>query len=119
VAGCAALFALFPLIHLTVGLFLIHAPRPAHGEPPPAFIGWLFVVLGAAFFLLGQSLAACVFAAGRFIQSRTRYWFVFVLACLQCGFFPFGTALGVFTIIVLSRPAVKRMFGLTVNDPTG
>jgi len=26
--------------------------------------------------------------------------------------FPFGTILGVFTIIVLSRPTVKRSFGM-------
>jgi hypothetical protein len=26
--------------------------------------------------------------------------------------FPFGTILGIFTIIVLSRPTVKRLFGV-------
>ena len=67
-------------------------------------------------FLLGESFAACVGAAGRCIRSRTCYWFVFVMACLQCGFFPFGTVLGVFTIVVLSRPSVKEMFGLSASE---
>jgi hypothetical protein len=116
VGGVTALFALFPLIHFTVGWFILHAPPPKQGEPPPAFVGWLFMVCGAAFFMLGESFAACVVAAGRFITQRRRYWFVFVMACLQCAFFPFGTVLGVFTIVVLSRPSVKQMFGLTVSE---
>jgi hypothetical protein len=106
VAGLTALFALFPLIHFAVGWFLLHAPPPKQGEAPPAFVGYIFMGFGAA----------CVFAAGRCIHSRTRYWFVFVMACFQCAFFPFGTVLGVFTIVVLSRPSVKQMFGLAVNE---
>ncbi len=116
VAGLTALIALFPLIHFAVGWFLIHAPPPSQGEPPPAFVGWIFMGFGAGFFLLGESFAACVVAAGRCIRSRTRYWFVFVMACLQCGFFPFGTVLGVFTIVVLSKPSVKQMFGLPISE---
>ena len=112
VAGVTALIALFPLIHFTVGWFLVHAPPPKHGEPPPAIIGYIFMALGAGFFLLGQSFAICIFAAGRCICSRRHYWFIFIMACFECAFFPFGTVLGVFTIVVLSRPAVKEMFGI-------
>lgn len=36
--------------------------------------------------------------------------FVFVMACVQCANVPFGTALGVFTILVLQRPSVKALF---------
>ena len=115
VAGFTALFALLPLIHFALGWFLIHAPPPKQGEPPPEFVGWIFMGFGASFFLLGESFAACVVAAGRCIHSRTHYWFVFVTACLQCGFFPFGTVLGVLTIVVLSRSSVKEMFGLSAK----
>ena len=117
VAVVGALVALFPLIHFAIGWFLLHAPPPKNGgELPPAFVGYLFMALGAGFFLLGQTFAVCIFAAGRCIFLRTRYWFVFVMACFECAFFPFGTALGVFTIVVLSRPAVKQMFGLPATD---
>ena len=74
------------------------------------------MILGAMLFLLGESFAACVIAAARFIRSRRRYWFIFAIACFQCAFFPFGTALGVFTIVVLSRPSVKQIFGLGVSE---
>jgi hypothetical protein len=36
--------------------------------------------------------------------------FVFVVACCECLFMPFGTILGVFTIILLSRESVKSAF---------
>jgi hypothetical protein len=32
------------------------------------------------------------------------------VAALCCAFFPFGTVLGVFTILVLVRPSVKALF---------
>jgi len=115
-----ALFALFPLIHFSVGLFLVLAPphstQQQGGGPPSAIIGWFFMIIGGMFFLLGESFAACVIAAARFIRSRRRYWFIFVVACLQCAFFPFGTALGVFTIVLLSRPSVKQLFGVGESE---
>jgi hypothetical protein len=116
VAALTALFALFPLMYFAIGWFFLHAPPPKQGEPPPAFVGYLFMGIGAVLFLLGQSFAACVFAAGRCNRSRKYYWFVFIMVCFQCAFFPFGTVLGVFTIVVLSRPAVKQMFGIGVRD---
>jgi len=118
VAAIAALLALLPLLYLVVGWFVLHAPPPKQGEPPPAIVGWVFVGFGLAAFLIGQFFAACVFAAGRCIRSRKAYWFVFVIACLQCGFFPFGTALGVFTIVVLSRRSIKEMFGVIAHEQT-
>jgi hypothetical protein len=32
------------------------------------------------------------------------------VAALSCAFMPFGTVLGVFTIVVLVRPSVKQLF---------
>ena len=53
--------------------------------------------------------------AGRFLAQRAYYTFCFVVAALECVFVPFGTVLGVFTIVVLQRPAVKEMFGMTIR----
>ena len=54
--------------------------------------------------------AVLVALAGSFI-ARTRHWtFCIVVAAVSCAFFPFGTVLGVFTIIVLSKPDVKAAF---------
>lgn len=115
VGGLAALFSFFALLYAGFGGFMLYAsahPQMQRGEPPPAFLGWIFIGLGCFFFLVGETLATCIMLAGRFIARHRRYWFVFVTACVQCLFFPFGIILGVFTIIVLSRTSVKQLFGV-------
>ena len=43
-----------------------------------------------------------------------------VMAGIECLFMPFGTVLGVFTIIVLMRESVKEMFKVNeVIESTG
>ena len=109
VGGLTAFLACFPLIHLTIGLVMVFGGFSSN-QAPPAFVGWLFIILGGGFFLVGQSLAICIIIAGRFLAQRRRYPFVFVVACCECLFMPFGTVLGVFTIVVLSRESVKSAF---------
>ena len=109
VGGLTACLACFPLIHLTIGLVMVFGGFSSN-QAPPAFVGWLFIILGGGFFLVGQSLAICIIIAGRFLAQRRRYPFVFVVACCECLFMPFGTVLGVFTIVVLSRESVKSAF---------
>jgi ABC-type branched-subunit amino acid transport system permease subunit len=115
VGGLAALFSFFPLIYAAFGGFMLYAsahPHMQQGEPPPPFLGWIFISIGCFLFLIGETLATCIILAGRFIARRRHYWFAFVTACVQCLFFPFGIILGVFTIIVLSRSSVKQLFGV-------
>jgi hypothetical protein len=109
VGGLAAFFACFPLIHLTMGVVMVCGGFSGN-QAPPAILGWLFIILGGGFFLAGQSLAICIIIAGRFLAQRRRYLFVFVIACCECLFMPFGTVLGVFTIVLLSRESVKAAF---------
>jgi len=117
VAGLATLFSFFPLLYTTIGTIFIFAAR--HGTPkpgeelPPEFLGWIFVVVGALLFLLGIAMAICIFIAGRCLSRRRCYSFALVMACIECLFIPFGTILGVFTIIALSRESVKELFAAT------
>ena len=118
VAGLAALFSFFPLLYSAMGGFMLYAahhPGPHNQEPPPAIVGWIFIVFGALFFLAGLAMAICILIAGRSLARQRRYWFAFVVACVECVFIPFGTILGVFTIIVLSRESVKALFSIPVE----
>jgi hypothetical protein len=117
VSGLAALFALFPIFHLVIGLVLIFAPDKfgGKGEQPPAFFGWFFVIFASAFICFGLTFAGFVLATGRFMAQRRHYMFCFVMACIECVFMPFGTVLGVFTIITLYREPVKQLF--KINSP--
>jgi hypothetical protein len=114
VAGLAALFSFFPLLYTTVGAIFIFAARHGTAKPgedlPPEFLGWIFAVLGSLLFLTGIAMAICILIAGRSLALRKRYSFVLVMACIECVFIPFGTILGVFTIVVLSRESVRGLF---------
>lgn len=111
-AAITALFACFPLIHFSIGLALLLTPSDlVGGEPfPQRWVGVIFALIGGAAVLFGWAVAALIFIAGRSLAARKRYIFCFVVAGLCCAGFPLGTVLGVFTILVLTRPTVKAMF---------
>ena len=113
-AGIIAFCSLLPILHLAIGIIIITAPESfpmeSPEELPPQVFGYLFAFFGATFFILGEALAIANILSGRFLKLRKRYWFSFVIACINCLYMPFGTILGVFTIIVLSRESVKELY---------
>lgn len=108
VGGLGMLFALFPLIHVGIGIGILSGAVEADAPP---YVGWLFLLLGVTFVILGEALAVCLILTGRKLKHRTNYTFCFVVACIACVNVPIGTILGIFTIIVLGRPTVKAAFG--------
>ena len=117
VAGLAALFSFFPLLYTTVGAVFIFAARHGTAKPgedlPPEFLGWIFAVVGLLLFLLGIAMTICILLAGRCLARNQHYTFALVMACIECLFIPFGTILGIFTIIALLREPVKGLFAVT------
>src|SRR4029077_18396969 len=114
VAGFGALLSFFLLLFITGGALFIFCARGGNretgGDFSPVFLGWIFAVLGTLLFLIGIAMAICILIAGRSIALCKRYSFVLVMACIECLFIPFGTILGVFTIVVLSRESVRGLF---------
>jgi hypothetical protein len=112
-AGLTAFGACFGGIYAVVGGGLLIAAATQNGgqDAPPAWVGALVFGLGAIIFLLVVAISLLNFFTGRFLARRQRYTFCFVVAVLTCLSFPLGTALGIFTIIVLQRPSVKAKFG--------
>ena len=114
VAGLTALFSLLPLFHLLLGWTMIARGLDSEGQRDPfaPVIGWLFVFFASGAIVLGLAFAACLAIAGRNLVRRRGYTFCLVVAAISCLFVPFGTVLGVFTLVVLLRPSVKALFGL-------
>ena len=112
VGGLAALFSFFPVMYVVMGILFICAPGSleSEGEAPPLVVGWVFIIIGAGLMVFGWAFAFCVILAGRYLARQVRYMFCMVIGAIECIFMPFGTVLGVFTIIVLARPSVKKMF---------
>jgi hypothetical protein len=117
-AGILAVFSFFPIIHLMIGIAIVTGAfdELENGTPPPAFFGWMFTIIPGAFILCGFSMAICVAIAGRRLKCNRSYMYCLVIAGIECVFMPFGTVLGVFTIIVLMRPTVKGLFGVDQID---
>ena len=110
VAGIAFCFSMFPMIHVTVGAAMLAGAFKNANDAPPRFVGCLFMGLGGMFVLMGVTFAVCIFLAGRFLQQRRHYTYCLVVAGISTFFTPFGTVLGIFTIMVLIKPEVKAQF---------
>ena len=82
----------------------------APGAPPDGVMKVFAVVLGLVI-LAGWTFGGLTIYAGRCIKRRAHRSFTFVIAALNLMFMPFGTVLGVFTLMVLSRANVKRLYG--------
>ena len=106
VGGLAACFACIPFLHFCIGMAMLSGAI----DDAPAFAGLMFVVMSIVAITVGWVFAVCLIVAGKSLARRKRYMFCLVMAAISCMFMPFGTVLGIFTIIVLMRPAVKELF---------
>lgn len=80
------------------------------GGPPPAellaIFKWFYLFFGVVIVMSG----VLELISARMIQKRRGRMFSLVIAGVNCLQFPFGTALGVFTFVVLLRPSVQRLY---------
>ncbi|MBI5532852.1 MAG: hypothetical protein HY898_09070 [Deltaproteobacteria bacterium] len=109
--GGLLLFAgAFFLIYVVIGVAMI-ADRHSSPEPNALLAGGiLFLAIGALVMLFAAAKGTLTIYAGVCLASRRRPTLCMVAAALSCLNFPLGTALGVFSLIVLSRPTVKAAF---------
>ncbi|HSO24283.1 MAG TPA: hypothetical protein VLT81_15355 [Chondromyces sp.] len=108
-AGMAALVACIPFIHFFMGLAMALGAFD-EGDPATRPVGLGIMAFAALFIAAGWTLAALMALAGRSLAQRKRYTFCLVMGGVECLFMPVGTVLGVFTIIVLVRDSVKKLF---------
>jgi hypothetical protein len=120
VAGLTSLMGLFPVLHLMVGLGLLFAPETMFSEGtshtefpfPIRLFGLFFAALPAIMIVAAQAFAVTIAVAGRRLRAHSHYTYCQVMAAVACVFMPFGTVLGIFTLLVLARPSVKTLFGI-------
>jgi hypothetical protein len=111
VAALAALVSLFPLLHLVVGIGMITgALGNTQDQGVLLLFGCFFVVFAGLFIVCGLTFAICLAIAGRRLREFRHHTYCLVMASLACMFIPFGTVLGVFTIILLVKPSIRAQF---------
>ncbi|MBK8432433.1 MAG: hypothetical protein IPL28_14565 [Chloroflexi bacterium] len=120
VAGLGALMGCFPILHLTIGLsFLFGDPIPeSPDEPfPMRLFGLMFTLIPLLIMLSFWGYSILTAMSGYYIQQRQRRTFSIVMAAINCAFFPFGTVLGVFTILLLNKPEATELYQLAEGQP--
>jgi energy-converting hydrogenase Eha subunit C len=107
--GITALFSCFPILHIILGLAMLTGGLDGE-DAPPAFFAWFFIVFPAIMILCGWTLSVLMVITGVKIKKRAAYTFCLVIAAIECIFMPFGTVLGVLTLIVLTKEPVRKLF---------
>ncbi len=118
--GLTAFFSLLPIFHLLMGLAMLSGKFPmapaaaVKGQPPPEemlrIMGGMFVAIASVMICAGLTFAVLTFFSARFLSRRRNRTFSLIVAGLNCLLIPFGTVLGVFTLLVLSRPSVAALY---------
>lgn len=116
-AGICAIAGLFPILHVVFGFIAIVASLAGNTPEPEArgmgvLVGVLFIMIGTAIIITFWVIAFCLYLSGSYLKAHTNHMFCMVMSVIMCISFPLGTTLGVFSIIVLVRPSVKRLFGV-------
>ena len=100
-AGLQCLGGLFAALYVGMGILLLNQNQQA---------GWFVIGIGSLLSLLVFAFAVLSYLAAKWLGEGKNWTFCLVAAALHCVGFPLGTALGVFTILVLNRPGVKAWF---------
>jgi hypothetical protein len=112
-AGLYFLGGFLPIAHLVIGYLMAFKPE-ALGEGgqnrPPVLVGVLFMAVATALIFLAWGLAALTALSGWCIRHRRNRMLSLVVGGLNCIVVPFGTVLGVFTIIALERAEVREVY---------
>lgn len=118
-AGFAVLGLGFLFVHYTIMSTVFDNPemwKNAKGTPPPpqffAAFKWFYLFFGVIVVLGGVANLV----SARCIQKRRGRMFSLVVAGISCLQIPFGTALGVFTFIVLLRESVRGLYAQSERD---
>jgi hypothetical protein len=106
-------------VYVVVGLALAAGGVSQQGGPDSGSM----MLVGGGIAAVGLFVTALIgvwtfltFLAGRKLAKRQGRIFIMVIAALQLLSIPMGTILGIFTLVVLSRPSVVAMFEGHGND---
>jgi hypothetical protein len=106
--GMTLAFSLFfAVMMLFMGLVFANIPAPHPGQhPPPVEIFWMFGV----FIFIGALLGVLDIIAARCMSLRRGRVFSMIVSIPNLLFIPYGTILTIFTLLVLDRGSVKRLY---------
>jgi hypothetical protein len=109
-SGLALLGSLCPGFYSAMGVFMAVSPESFKPNPPPPAVGWLMFAVALLGVLYMWALAILGLITARSLPQRRRRVLCYVASGMACLQIPLGTTLGVFTLVVLSRPSIQASF---------
>jgi hypothetical protein len=114
VGGLHALFGSFGLIHVSFGVAILlglfpNESRAAAG--PEMAMAAIFAIIGSIVVAAGWTLGIVTILSGRRIARRRSRKFSIIVGAINCALLPFGTTLGIFTLILLSKDSIIQEYG--------
>jgi hypothetical protein len=113
-------FAFFPMLYVGLGLLMTTSTLfgslskmsgTSSAANPAAFMGAMFIGIGLAMSVIIAAVGVLRLFVARALRERRSRTFIMVVAVITCTSVPYGTVLGVLTLIVLSRSSVVELFG--------
>ncbi|MDP5078452.1 MAG: hypothetical protein NWQ19_10170 [Nonlabens sp.] len=109
-AGLTVLAILFFALYMVFGLFMGDAMSRDMNEELPFNPANIFVIIGIVGIVLCIIVGILDILAAKYIKQRKNHTFIIVVAAIHCISGLLGIGLGIFTIIELTKPEVKRLF---------
>ena len=107
------MLSFLPIIYFFIGTWMM-GNQAVHDEEA-GIAGGIMMVIGGFIFILLLILGIVTILAGKYIGEQRNYDFVLVIAILNCLTGVLGILLGIFTIIELNKPHVRKLFGKNVG----
>lgn len=111
VGGFQMLLSLIGVVYLVIGIAIgSGALETAKSSAPPEAMGWIFGGFGVVITLIFLTLGGLSIKAGINIRKRKNRMFCMVVDAILCLMIPFGTIVGIFGLVMLTKPEVEETF---------
>ncbi len=113
VAGLQALGGCIGLGYIAFGILMglgIASSNDRDAAAAGLGVGGFVTCIGLVMLAIAWGIAFLNYKVGRSLVARRNRTLCFIMAIIACLGVPLGTILGVFTLIVLSRPSVQSSF---------
>jgi ABC-type Fe3+ transport system permease subunit len=109
-AGLNVLAILFFALYIGLGLFMSNTMSHEIGNDLQYFPAKIFITIGIVGVFICVIVGILDLLAAKYIKQRKNHTFIIVVAAIHCISGLLGIGIGIFTIIELTKPEVKRLF---------
>lgn len=108
--GFQLLMSFLGVFYIVMGILMGTGAMESAKSAPPEALGWVFGSIGVVIMLFCLLLGFLSIKTGRNIHKRRNRMFCIVVDAILCLMVPFGTIVGIFGLILMTRPEIEAEF---------